>query len=146
MKCKGVGVEDAPFMVLAAVAVIMMVVWIGISVMAAFVEGNERQATIEASMDIYKMAKLTSLGYDASSERLAVWIPKGYAVMIDGYALALGDAEFANGTLMNSTRLTEPLRIQGVQMVAENMIIPPGEHEMRLTYSAKDAEVTIYWE
>jgi len=146
MKYKGVGVEDTPFMVLAAVAVIMMVAWIGINVMTMFVEGNERQATIGSSMDIYKMAKLVSLGYDGSSERLTVWIPEGYAVMIDGEAVALCNAEFSNGTLTNSTQLTEPLKIRGVEMVAETSVMPPGEHQVLLTYSAEDAEVVVSWE
>ncbi len=146
MKRKGIGVEDTPFMVLAAVAVIMMVTWIGISVMATFVEGNERQTAIQAATDIYKMAKLVSLGYDGSSERKSIYIPHGYAIEIDGEISVLSDTQFVNGTLTNSTLLSEPLVIRGVEMAAELPVLPPGDHELLLTYSAEDGKVFVYWE
>ncbi len=144
MKRKGVGVEDTPFMVLAAVAVIMMVTWIGINVMATFVEGNERQTAIQAATDIYKLAKLASLGYDGSSERISVSVPEGYAIEIDGRISVLSDAQFANGTLMNSTLLSEPLVIRGVEVSAEPPLLPPGDHDLLLTYHAEDGKVVVY--
>ena len=133
---KGFGVEDTPFMILATVAVMMLIVWIGVSVMESFVKGNERQAAVEASTDIYKRAKLASLGYDGSSERLGVSIPEGYAVRIDGSVVALSDSE----------ELTGEMAIQGVGIVSSgSATLGSGDHDLTLIYSAEDGEVIVSW-
>jgi len=130
---KGIGVEDTPFMILATVAVLMMVVWIGIEIMAGFVEGNEYQAAVEASTEIYKRAKLLSLTYDGSSESIRVSIPSGYSVSIGGDIVALQE---------NST-LTEPLKIKGIQLTSDDSPLESGDHELSLIYSAQNHEIVI---
>lgn len=142
---KGFGVEDAPFMILAAVAVMMLVVWIGINVMLQFVEGNEHQAAVEASTEVYKRAKLLSLGYDESSDRLRVSVPNGYAIRLDGAVVALG--EYSNESPENATKLTEPMSLRGVVIAGEGSnFIGPGEHDLILVYSKKDEKVVVSWE
>lgn len=144
MKRKGFGAEDAPFMVLAAVAVMMVVTWIGINAMASFVNGNERQAAVDASTEIYKRAKLASLGYDGSSERVTVSIPRGYAVILSGSIVAVSTI---SGPVENSTELTEPMRLQGVDIAGNGSdAIGEGMHDVLLTYSAKDAKVIASWD
>jgi hypothetical protein len=141
---KGFGVEDTPFMLLAAVAVMMLVVWIGMSAMAQFVEGNEQQAAVEASTEIYKRAKLVSLGYDGSSDSFAVSVPRKYALVISrGEIVAVG-GEYVNETFVPSAGLTEPLSIRGVDM--SGGMIPEGDHNITVIYSRKDARVTVSWE
>ena len=145
MKHKGFGVEDSPFMILAAVAVMLLVVWIGINIMASFVEGNEKQAATDASIEIYKRARLVSLGYDGSSERVSVSIPGGYAVSVDSSIVALKGVE--NGTRENTTQLTEPMSVQGIDIMGEESnLISAGEHDVLLTYSAKDGTVFVSWD
>ncbi len=146
MKRKGFGVEDTPFMILASVAVIMMVVWIGISAMATFVEGNEHQAAARAASDIYKRARLVSLGYDGSSDRLTVSIPEGYAVLLDGEVAAAGELRFVNDTLTNSTLLTDPMGIRGVEIEGDESMMPSGTHDVLLVYSAEDGKVELSWQ
>jgi len=142
MKKKGFGVEDAPFMLLSAVVVMLLITWIGINIMASFVEGNERQSAVEASTEIYKRAKLLSLGYDGSSDRLQVSIPKSYQVKVDGNVVALHGVD-VNGTLENLTELTEPLKIPGVGVVSEPPTLEAGTHNLKLIYNSKDAQVEI---
>ena len=145
MKRKGFGTEDAPFMILAAVAVMMVVTWIGINAMASFVEGNERQTTVEASTEIYKLARLVSLGYDGSSERVCLSIPSGYAVIIDGSVGAVSGV--TNGSIINATELTEPMILEGIQIVGNDLdIMDEGKHNAILVYSAKDGKVIVSWD
>lgn len=142
MKKKGFGVEDAPFMLLAAVAVMLLITWIGINIMASFVEGNERQSAVEASTEIYKRAKLLSLGYGGSSDKLQVSIPQGYQIRVDGNVVALHGVD-VNGTLENLTELTPPLGIIGVGITSEPSNLEAGDHDLRLVYNSKDAKVEI---
>jgi hypothetical protein len=139
---KGFGVEDAPFMILAAVAVMMLVVWIGVSAMAQFVSGNERQAAVEAAADIYARARLVSLGYEGSSDRISVSLPRGYAIRVDGGIAAFGGA--TNGSLENATQLTEQISIQGVEMEAEGGIMPEGQHNVLMLY--ENGKVKVSWD
>lgn len=144
MKRKGFGAEDAPFMILAAVAVMMVVTWIGINAMASFGEGNERQAAVDASTEIYKRAKLVSLGYDGSSERIGLSIPRGYAMRIEGSIVALGGV--VNGSTDNATELTEPMVVQGIHIVGNDSdIMSEGMHNIVLVYSARDDKVIVSW-
>jgi len=146
MRRKGFGVEDAPFMILAAVAVMMLIIWIGINVMAQFVEGNEYQAAVEASTEIYKRAKLVSLGYDGSSDRIKVSIPQNYAIAIDGGSVVATGLTKVNESFTNATELTEPMSIQGIEIVSDGTgRIDAGDHDLVLTYSRKDAQVIISW-
>jgi hypothetical protein len=130
---KGVGVEDSPFFILATVAVMMLIVWIGMEIMIGFVEGNEYQAAIEASTEIYKRAKLLSLAYDGSTDSITVVIPEGYSVLIDGSIVTLG----------NNESLTEPLSIKGVFLTSEEKMLEPGQHDLFLNYSADDGTIYI---
>lgn len=131
---KGFGVEDTPFMILATVIVIMFVTWMGISVMAQFVEGNEYQAAVEASTDIYKRAKLLSLGYDGSADSISVSLPEGYSILIDGGIVARKE-EPINETHSDMTELSEILEIQGVPMTFEEEVLIAGRHDLRLHYN-----------
>jgi len=132
-------------MILAAVAVMMVVTWIGINAMASFVEGNERQTTVEASTEIYKLARLVSLGYDGSSERVSLSIPSGYAVIIDGSVGAVSGV--TNGSIINATELTEPMILEGIQIVGNDLdIMDEGKHNAILVYSAKDGKVIVSWD
>jgi hypothetical protein len=142
MKRKGFGVEDAPFMLLAAVVVMLIITWIGISIMASFVEGNEHQSAVEASTEIYKRAKLLSLGYDGSSDRLQVSIPRGYEIKVDGNVVALKGIEI-NGTLENLTELTDPLSILGVGITSEPSKLEAGDYTLTMVYNSKDAKIDI---
>lgn len=144
MKRKGFGAEDSPYMILATVAVLMLVVWIGVGVMAGFVEGNEHQAAVEAAMEIYKSARLLSLGYDGSSDRLAVTVPEGYAVAVDGRVAPL-KIHWVNGSAANATELVEPMGIRGVDIAGAAVFIPPGERDVTMVYNAKDGEVYVSW-
>jgi len=145
MKRKGFGTEDAPFMILAAVAVMMVVTWIGINAMAMFVEGNERQAAVDASTEIYKLTKLVSLGYDGSSERTSLSIPRGYAIIIDGSVGAVSGV--VNGSIINATELTEPMILEGIQIIGNDSgVMGEGKHDMVLVYSAKDGKVITSWD
>jgi len=144
MKRKGIGMEDSPFMVLAAIAVMLMAVWMGITAMASFVEGNERQAAVDASLELYKRARLVSLGYDGSSDRVTVRIPLGYGVSIDGAVVAFGGV--VNGSLENATQLTQPMVLQGVGIKGgESSLIGNGTYEALITYSTEDDRVIISW-
>jgi hypothetical protein len=144
MNKKGFGVEDSPFMILATVAVMMFVAWIGIETMAGFIAGNEHQSAVEASTDIYKRAKLLSIGYEGSSDELMVTVPEGYVVLIDDTIVSLGDLHYENGTLTNSTELSEPLSIKGIPLVSKESLLPAGNHIVNMTY--KDGEIRISWE
>jgi len=141
MKTKGFGVEDTPFMIIAAVLVMMVVVWVGSSALVGFIKGNERQAAADAASEIFKRARLVSVGYDGSSDRLRVSVPVGYAVRIDGSVVALGNC--TNGT-GSGVELTQPMSIQGVRIVGGT--IGPGQHEVSLVYSRKDGTVSVLWE
>jgi len=143
---KGFGVEDVPFMILAAVAVMMLIVWIGMNAMAQFVEGNEQQAAVEASAEIYKRAKLVSLGYDGSSDSFAVSVPRNYALVIDGGQIVAMSGEYVNGTFVALNELTGPLSIRGVDISSSDGQIPEGDHNITVIYSRKDARVTVSWE
>ncbi len=136
------GTEDAPFMVLAAVMVMLLVTWMGINVMASFVAGNERQAAVDASTEIYKRARLVSLGYDGSSERVSVSIPNGYAVLVDGSVVAIS---VVGESLVNLTRLTVPMSVQGVDIVGDSDAIGSGTHDVSLVYLAEDGKVVVSW-
>ncbi len=141
MRKKGFGVEDTPFMITAAVLVMMVVVWVGSSALATFTNGNERQAAADAASEIFKRARLVSVGYDGSSDHLKVFVPEGYAVHIDGSVVALGNC--TNGT-EGAVELTQPMAIQGVSIVGGD--IRSGEHEVSLVYSRKDGTVSVSWE
>lgn len=132
-------------MILAAVAVMMLVIWIGMNVIAQFVSGNEYQVAVDASTEIYKRAKLLSLGYDGSSDSFSISIPPGYAIQVeDGSVVALGSySEEQSG---NSTELTERMVIRGVAIVSGNAVLGPGDYELTLIYSKKDASVAISWD
>jgi hypothetical protein len=131
-------------MVLAAVTVMLLVTWMGINVMASFVAGNERQATVDASTEIYKRARLVSLGYNGSSERVSVSIPNGYAVLVNDSIVAVGGV--VNGSLVNSMRLTVPMSVQGVDLVGgDSDAIGNGTHDVSLVYLAEDGKVVVSW-
>jgi len=138
MKRKGFGVEDTPFMILATILVMMFVVWIGMNVMAQFTEGNERQAAIEASAEIYKRAKLLSFGYDGSSDRLTVSVPDKYMISLDdGSVVTLHYLDAPE----NATALTEPMGIAGVAISGDTLLA--GNHDLVLTYSRDDSTIFI---
>jgi len=137
---KGFGVEDAPFMILATVMVIMLVAWLGISIVSEFVEGNEMQAAVDASTDIYKRAKLLSLGYEGSSDRITVMIPQGYSLLLDG-SITPQKETYVNESFTNYTPISESLGIRGIPMLLEgNDTLPQGRHQLRLIYE----DGTIY--
>jgi len=142
MRKKGFGVEDTPFMITAAVLVMMVVVWIGSSALATFTNGNERQAAADAASEIFKRARLVSVGYDGSSDRLRVSVPEGYALRIDGSVVALGNC--TNGSVDGAVELTSPMSVQGVSIIGDT--IGPGEHKVSLVYSRKDGTVSVSWE
>lgn len=136
MDKKGVGVEDAPFMILAVVFVMLLVVWIGSGVMTGFAKGNEHQAAVTAATELYKHARLVSIGYNGSSETIRLSIPPGYSVVADGEVVAVSDA---------GAELIERMRISSVSIVAEPEEIPAGEHEAILTYFSKEKNVRVTW-
>ena len=139
MKRKGFGLEDSPFMILATVAVMLLTVWIGVNVLGSFVNGNDYQSAVEASSDIYKRARLVGMGYDGSSDTVFVSVPQGYAVLVDGYVVAVKQS--GNST----SELTERMEMSGVPMQGANgSLMGPGDHEVRLEYS-KDEGISIYW-
>lgn len=149
---KGFGVEDAPFMILATVAVLMLIVWIGVEAMSSFVEGNEYQAGVEASTEIYKRAKLVTLGYDGSTERVKVTVPDGYGVLVNNSIVTVSyinitDPLNSSNSTLNMTGLTAPMLIQGVKIVGANStFMGPGDYTVQLTYSTKDDAVIVSWE
>jgi uncharacterized protein (UPF0333 family) len=138
MKKKGFGVEDTPFMILATVAVMMLVVWIGVGVMAQFTQGNEHQSAINAASNIYKAARLVSLGHNGSSDEVFVSVPGGYSISIDGGIVALKTED------NSSSQLTDELTISGVGIIADSEI-PPGEYTIKLIYASENAEVKVIW-
>lgn len=146
---RGFGVEDSPFMILATVAVLLLVVAMGIQVMGNFVSGNQYQAAGEAAMTIYKRAKLLSLSYHGSYERFAVSIPERYAVRVDGNIVALKNVGFLNNTLQPGYgEIGEPLIVRGVDIIPlSGDVIPPGRHEVNLTYSTENGpKIFISWD
>ncbi|MBN2517291.1 MAG: hypothetical protein JXB14_00440 [Candidatus Altiarchaeota archaeon] len=142
---RGFGVEDSPFMILAALAVVFIVVATGVQVMGNFIHGNQHQLTAEAAMEIYKRARLLSLAYDGSFDRFEVSVSEGYAVLLDGNIAALEDAEFVNGTLQPGySRMGDQMVVKGMDIKSEpTHILPPGRHEINMTkYGAK---IHISW-
>jgi hypothetical protein len=105
----------------------------GINVMAQFVEGNEYQAAIEASTDIYKRAKLLSLAYEGSSDSLDVSLPEGYYIRI-------GDSVTAFDS--NNTALSEPLNIRGVPILSDRENLS-GQEKLEMIY--ENGEIRISW-
>ena len=138
---KGFGVEDAPFMILATVMVILLVSWIGISAISTFVEGNELQAAVDASTDVYKRAKLLSLGYEGSSDRITIIIPPGYSLLVNG-GISAQKEDYVNESFTNVTPVGDSLSIRGVPILLEgNDTLPNGKHSIRLIY--EDGKISV---
>lgn len=139
---RGFGVEDSPFMILATIVVLLLVVAIGTNVLIKFMEGNERQAAADAAMEIYKRARLLSLSYDGSTDRFSVSVPRGYVVKVDGDVVTLKGTESGG-----FSKITEPMSIQGVDIESSSGdLISSGGHKIVLTYYAKDGpRVLLNW-
>jgi hypothetical protein len=137
---RGFGVEDTPFMILAAVAVIMLVTWMGLETMASFVEGNDYQAAVEASTGLYMRCRTLTLANAGSSDEITIDIPKGYAVSINGSLSSLA-IDFENETFTNYTNLTDPLSLKGYPISATDPIVPSGRHKFRLINNGDNIEV-----
>jgi hypothetical protein len=143
---KGFGMEDAPFMILMTILVLMLVVWIGVTTITAFIHGNDYQSAVNSATDIYKRAKLLTLGYEGSSDQLMITLPDSYALSINDSIYVLTDLVFVNDSLSNSTQLISPLSLKGARMVSENPTLTPGTYNLTLVYSRENEAVVISWE
>ncbi len=140
MKTKGFGVEDTPFMLVLVILIMLVITWIGVNTLEKFIEGNERQDTIDAAIEIFKRARVVALGYENSSEELSVSLPPDYAILINDSIIPV------TNVAGNLSPLATPLEIPGVAITSENTTIPSGSHTVHLVYRADDGNVFLSWD
>lgn len=139
---KGMGMEDSPFMLLAAVFLLLLVSYVGVNTLSVFAEGNDYQAAVNAATDLFKRAKLLSLAHDGSYDRLQLNIPSGYAIVIEGGVTPQRIIRI-NESHSDSSPLIEEMRISGVYIMSNSSPLASGEHELYLRNELQERRIRI---
>jgi hypothetical protein len=125
------GSMDAPYMVLAAIALIAFVTVIGVFLGKNLLDVQRHAMSVDAAEKIYNAADLISAGALGSTRTLYVRLPAGYSIILDGN-VSLRDSKGAVGI---------PLYISGVKL--EGSDIASGKRHLKLEYVLKNGRSTV---
>jgi hypothetical protein len=109
---KGTGMQDAPFMVLVAVFVLVFAAALGIYVLKNFLDVQKQANAVDAAEKIYNTADLMSAGAQGSTRTIWVSLPDGYTI------------EFLDGNVkLNDSKgiIGSQLHIDGVQITGDTL-------------------------
>ena len=125
------GAMDAPYMILAAVAVLTFVTVLGLFLGKNLLDIQRHASSIDAAEKIYNAADLLSAGAEGSTRTLYVSLPAGYSIKLDGN-VSLSDEKGIVGV---------PLRISGVDIQGPEIL--PGKRHLKLEYVIKHGISTV---
>jgi hypothetical protein len=125
------GSMDAPYMVIAAIALIVFVTVIGIFLGKNLLDVQRHASSIDGAEKLYNAADLLSAGALGSTRTLYVRLPVGYSIILDGN-VSLRDANGVVGV---------PLHISGVEL--EGPDIASGKRHLKLEYLLKNGKSTV---
>jgi len=125
------GSMDAPYMVLAAVAILAFVTVMGIFLGKNLLDVQRHATSVDAAEKVYNAADLLSAGALGSTRTLYVRLPSGYSIILDG-----------NVSLRNASGVVgNPLHISGVEL--EGTDIASGKRHLKLEYFLKNGKSTV---
>lgn len=129
---KGTGMQDAPFMILVAVFVLVFAAALGIYVLKNFLEVQKQANAVDAAEKIYNTADLMSAGAQGSTRTIWVSLPDGYTIQFLDGNVRLNDLKGMIGS---------PLHIEGVQITGEDLPGRVARYHLRL--SNDGAKITV---
>ena len=136
---RGFGVEDTPFMLVMTVIVLLVTVSIAVSVMMMFVEGNKYQKAADAGIEIYKYARIATLGDVGSKQSFNVEVPNDYYIVINGGVEVLHEQKktYENGTgYFENQTVGERMSLESKDITGPTLY--PGDYRLVLNYTNTD--------
>ena len=114
--------EDAPFMVMLSVIVIIFVAVFGIKIAESFMEQERRAEAVDAAEKIHNAGDLLSAGSSGSSRTFWVKIPETYSI------------DFGNGntSLRKDREKVGAMGISNVAFKGETLVT--GKHHLKLEF------------
>lgn len=125
------GSMDAPYMVLAAIAIVAFVTVLGVFLGRNLLDVQRHASSVDAAENIYNAADMLSAGAPGSTRTIYVRLPSDHSIILNG-----------NVTLYDENGVVGvPLHISGVDL--EGQDIASGKRHLKLEYVLKNGKSTV---
>ncbi len=133
---RGIGIEDAPFQILAAVLVLVVAVGIGMHIWINFNCGNQCQNAAESALDIQKYSNLLSAGSDGSQKIIYCKLPQGFVMTFTDGDIVLDGSDNECDCFGIKTLNVEDVEVTGVPLTS-------GQHKLKLEYKIEGGQSKV---